>query len=46
MDLILHRRQFLLKIHDSFDLRQEPSVDFGEVEDFVDGEARAEYAAI
>jgi hypothetical protein len=35
------RRQLLLKIYNFLDLHEEPAVDFGEVEDFVHGEAGA-----
>ena len=38
-------RQLLLKIHDFFDLHQEPAVDFREVENLLDGEAGADGVA-
>ena len=39
---ILHPRQFLLKIHNLFDLHQKPAVNFREVENLFDGEAGAQ----
>ena len=38
-------RQFFLKIHDPFHLREEPAVNFGELEDVLDGEAGAQGVA-
>ena len=42
---ILRPRQFLLEIHDLFDLHQKPAVDLREVEYLLDGEAGAEGVA-
>ena len=42
---ILRPRQFFLKIHNLFDLHQEPTVNLREVEDLFDGEAGAEGVA-
>src|SRR5664280_756097 len=44
-NLILRPRQFLLKIHDLFDLHQKPAVNFREVENLLDGEAGAQGVA-
>ena len=43
--LILRPRQFLFKIHDLFDLHQEPAVNFSEVENLLNGEAGAQGVA-
>jgi hypothetical protein len=43
--LILRPRQLLLKIHNLFDLHQEPAVNFREVENLLDGEAGAQGVA-
>ena len=42
---ILRSRQLILKIHNLFDLHQEPAVDLREVEDLLDGEAGAQGVA-
>ena len=39
---IVHPRQLLLKIHNLFELRQKPPVNFREVENLFDGESGAE----
>ena len=38
---VFHPRQFLLKIHNLFDLHQEPAVDHRQVENLFDAEAGA-----
>ena len=43
--LILHRRQFFLKIHNFFYLHQKPAVNFREVENLLDAEAGAQGVA-
>ena len=42
---ILCGGEFFFEVNDFFDLHQEPTVNFGEVEDFFDGEAGAEGVA-
>jgi hypothetical protein len=42
---IFSRRQLLLKIHNLFDLHQEPAVNLREVENLLDGEAGAQGVA-
>jgi hypothetical protein len=39
---VFRGREFLLKIHDLFDLRQEPAVDFCEVENLLYAKASAQ----
>src|SRR4051794_35791742 len=45
VDLVPGFAQFFFKINDLFDLRQEPMVDFGEIENLVEGETGAQGVA-
>ena len=46
VSLVFGSRQLFLKIHDLFDLHQEPAVNFREVEYLFNGEAGAQGVAV